>query len=103
MISRGRFCNLRDLLIDWSSTVVNLTLQTLRSAKTQTNHREINTKIPKVSTITRGTIYAFPKKPERQFLGILEEVLSHKRRNQPPPSYTFNKGYLLSPSKVNLK
>ena len=102
-MSGGRFDNLHDLLIAWSSMIVNLTLQTLRSAKTQTNHREITTKIPKVSTITRGTRYAFPKKAERQFLSILEEVIRHKHRNHPPPSYTFNKGYLPSPSKVNQK
>ena len=103
MIRRGRFCNLHDLIIDWSSMIVNLTLHTLSSAKTQTNHRPITTKFPKVSTITRHIIYAFPKKAEKQFLGILEEVLRHKRRNQPPPSYTFNKGYLLISSKVNHK
>ena len=33
VISRGRFWNLHDLLIGWSSTIVNLTIQTLRSAK----------------------------------------------------------------------
>ena len=60
-------------------------------------------KIPKVSIIIRGVRYAFPKKAERQFLGVLEEVLRHKWRNHPPPSYTFNKGYLPSPSKVNQK
>ena len=45
MISRGMFCNLRDLhdlLIDWSSMIVNFTLHTLRSAKNtdkpQSNH-----------------------------------------------------------------
>ena len=89
MIRGGRFFNLHDLLTDWSSTIVNLTLHTLRSAKTQTNHREITTKFPKVSTITRGIRYAFLKKAERQFLSVLEEVLRHKRRNHPPPSYTF--------------
>ena len=83
--------------------IVNLTLHTLRSDKTQTNHRAIPTKFPKVSTITRGIRYAFLKKDERQFLGILEEVLRNKWRNQPPPSYTFNKGYLPSPPKVNQK
>ena len=83
MISRGMFCNLRDLhdlLIDWSSMIVNLTFHTLRSAKTYTNHRAITTKFPKVSTITRGIRYAFQKKAERQFFGVLEEVLRHKRR-----------------------
>ena len=103
MISGGRFCNLRDLLTDWSSTIVNLTLHTLRSAKTQINHREITTKLPKVSTITRDIRYDFLKKAERQFLGVLEEVLRHKQRNHPPPSYTFNKGYLPRPSKKNQK
>ena len=58
-------------------------------------------KIPKVSTVNKGKIYTFPKKAKRQFLGVLEEVLRHKRRNHPPPSYTFNKGYLPSPFKVN--
>ena len=43
------------------------------------------------------------KKVERQFLGILEEVLRHKKRNHPLPSYTFNKGYLPSLFKVNQK
>ena len=33
MIRGGRFRNLLDLLIGWSSTILNLTLQTLRSAK----------------------------------------------------------------------
>ena len=83
--------------------IVNLTLHTLRSAKTQTNHRAITTKFPKVSTITRDIRYAFPKKAERQFLGVLEEVLRHKWGNHPPSSYTFNKGYLPSPSNVNQK
>ena len=60
-------------------------------------------KITKVSTVRKGKRYAFPKKYERQFLGILEEVLRDKQRNHPPSSYTFNKGYLPSPSKVNQK
>ena len=60
-------------------------------------------KIPKVSTVRKGKRYAFPKKAERQLLSVLEKVLRHKRRNHPPPSYTFNKGYLPSPSKVNQK
>ena len=101
VISGGRFCNLHEFLIYWYSTIVNLTLHTLRSAKTWTDHKAITTKFPKVSTITRDIRYAFPKKAERQFLGFLEEVLRHKRRNHPPPSYTFNKDYLPSPSKVN--
>ena len=103
MISEGRFCNLHNLLTDWSSTIVNLTLHTLRSAKTQTNHGAITTKFPKVSTITRDIRYAFPKKAKRWFLGILEEFLRHKWRNHPLPSYTFKKGYLPSPPKVNHK
>ena len=103
MISEGRFLNLHDLLINWSYTIVNFTLHTLRLAKTKTNHGAITTKFPKVSTITRGIRYAFPKKGERQFLVILEEVLRQKQRNHPPPSYTFNKGYLPSPSRVNQK
>ena len=60
-------------------------------------------KFPKVLTITRGIRYAFPKKAERQFLGILEGVLRNKWRNHPPPSYNFNKDYLPSLSKVNQK
>ena len=60
-------------------------------------------KIPKVSTVSKGKIYAFSKKDEEQLLGILEEVLRIKQRNHPPPSYTFNKGYLPSPSQVNQK
>ena len=60
-------------------------------------------KIPKVSVVSKGKRYAFPKKVERQFLGVLEEVLRHKWRNHPSPSNTFNKGYLPSPSKVNQK
>ena len=60
-------------------------------------------KIPKVSTVSKGKRYAFPKKVEKQLLGVLEEVIRHKRRNHPAPSYTFNKGYLPSLSKVNQK
>ena len=97
----GRFCNLLDLLIGWSSTIENLTNQTLKPTKHKKNHRANTTKFPKVSTITRGIRYAFLKKVERQFLSVLEEVLRHKRMNHPSPSYTFNKGYLPIPSKVN--
>ena len=103
MIRGGRFCNLHDVLIGWSSMIVNLTFQTLRSAKQRQTIEKSLQKIPKASTITKGTRYAFPKKSERQFLSILEEVLRHKRRNHPLPSYTFNKGYLPSSSKVNQK
>ena len=60
-------------------------------------------RIPKVSIVRKGKRYDFPKKAKKQFLGILEEVLRHKRRNHPLPSYTFNKGYLPIPFKVNQK
>ena len=33
VIRGGRFCNLHDFLIGWSSMILNFTLQTLRSAK----------------------------------------------------------------------
>ena len=69
----------------------------------QTNHKALTTKIPKVSTVNKGKRYAFPKKDKEQLLGVLEEVLRNKRRNHPPPSYTFKKGYLPIPSKVNQK
>ena len=99
----GRFCNLRDLLIGWSSTIVNLTIQTLRLAKHRQTTEQSLRKNPKVSKVSKGKRYAFPKKAEEQLLGVLEEVLRHKWRNHPPPSYTFNKGYLPSSSKVNQK
>ena len=60
-------------------------------------------KIPKVSIVSKGKRYAIPKKAKEQLLGVLEEVLRHKWRNHPLPSYTFNKGYLPSPPKVNQK
>ena len=99
----GRFCNLRDLLIGWSSMIVNLKIQTLRSAKHRKTTEQSLRKNPKVSTIIKDKRYAFPKKDEEYLLGVLEVVLRHKQRNHPPPSYTFNKGYLPSPSKVNQK
>ena len=99
----GRFCNLHDLLIGWSSTIVNLTIQTLRSAKHRQTIEQSLQKIPKVSTVSKGKRYAFPKKYEEQLLGVIEEVFRHKRRNHPLRSYTFNKGYLPIPSKVNKK
>ena len=83
--------------------IVNLTIQTLRSAKHRQTTEQSLPKNPKVSTVSKGKRYDFLKKAEEQLLGILEEVLRHKRRNHPPPSYTFNKGYLPSPSKVNQK
>ena len=77
----GRFCNLRDLLIGWSSMIENLTLHTLRSDKHKQTIDKSLQNFLKSSTITRGIIYAFQKKAERQLLGVLEDVLRQKWRN----------------------
>ena len=83
--------------------IENLTLHTLRSAKHKQTIEQSLQNFLKSSTITTGIRYAFQKKPERQLLGVLEDVLRHKRRNHPSPSHTFYKGYLPSLSKVNQK
>ena len=83
--------------------IVNLNFKTLRSAKHRKTIEKSLQKISKASTITKGTRYVFLKKAERQFLGVLEEVIRNKWRNHPQTSYTLNKGYLPIPSKVNQK
>ena len=45
----GRFCNLLDLLIGWSSTIENLTNKTLMPTKHRKNHRAHTIKNPKAS------------------------------------------------------
>ena len=50
----GRFCNLRDLLIGWSSTIVNLTIQTLSLAKHKQTTEKSLRKILKPQTIKQG-------------------------------------------------
>ena len=100
----GRFCNLLDLLIGWSSTIENLTNQTLRPTRHRKNHRVHTIKNPKASNNqSRVKDMISRRKLKNDCLASLKWFLGTSEGITQPPSYTFNKGYLPSPFKVNQK
>ena len=97
----GRFLNLLDLLIGWSSMIENLTNHTLRQTKHRQNHRAYTIKILKPQTRVKDILSR--RKQMNDYSASLKWFLGTSGGITQPPSYTFNKGYLPSPFKVNQK
>ena len=75
VIRGGRFWNLRDLLIGWSSTIINLTIQTLRSAKHRQTTEQSLQKFLKSQQSARVKYILSQRKLKNSYLASLKRFL----------------------------